>query len=71
MTRLLFRFAGAYPGVRASRLFRALIRDRQAFLRSLDRILACDFDRVVMSHGSIIEQGGKAAIRGLRQQCAG
>jgi hypothetical protein len=69
-TRLLFRLAGARPGIRPSRLFRTLIRDREAFLRSLDRILACDFDRVVMSHGTIIEEGGKKAIRALRQRFA-
>lgn len=71
LTRLLFRAAGARPGIRASRLFRMLIRDRQSFLRSLDRILACEFDRVVMSHGAIIEEGGKAAIQVLRKRLAG
>jgi len=70
LTRLLFRIAGARPGIRPSRLFRMLVRDRETFLRSLDRILACDFDRVVMSHGAIIEEGGKTAIRGLRQRFA-
>jgi hypothetical protein len=42
-----------------------------AFLRSLDRILACDFDRVVMSHGVVIEDGGKAAIQNIRRQFVG
>ena len=65
------RMVAVRPGIRASRLFRMLIRDRQALIRSLDLILACDFDRVVMSHCSIVEKGGKAAIRGLRQRFAG
>ena len=70
-TRLVFRLAGARPGARASRMFRVLVRDRPAFLRSLDRILACDFDRVVMSHGVVVDDGGKAAIKNIRRQFVG
>ena len=40
------------------RLIRLFIRDRAAARRSLDRILAWDFDRVVMSHGEVVETGG-------------
>ena len=30
---------------------------------SLDRILAWDFDRVVVTHGDVLESGGKQALR--------
>lgn len=50
----------SYPGT--SRLFRAAIRDRRAFARSVDAILAEDFDRVVMAHGDVIETGGRVAL---------
>jgi len=66
-TRLLFRLFGAYPGPRNSMFFRMMIRDRQAFRGSFDRLLEWDFDRVVMSHGAILESGGKETLRGMRR----
>ena len=31
--------------------------------RSLDRILAWDFDRVVVAHGDVLERGGRELLR--------
>lgn len=46
---------------------RMAVRDREAFVRSLSKILKWDFDRIVVAHGSIIETNGQqifsAAIR--------
>ncbi len=42
-------------------LFRALIRDRKAFLRSLEPLRGWDFDRVTMTHNDVAEHGGRAA----------
>ena len=42
------------------RLVRMMIRDRAAARRSRDRVLAWDFERVVVSHGSVLEHGGHA-----------
>ena len=69
-TRLLFRIMGATPGVSVSRLFRAVIRDKPAFLESLDAVLERDFDRLVMSHGIPLETGGKRALHELRRRLA-
>lgn len=44
------------------RLIRLGIRDRVAARRSLDRILDWDFDRIVMSHGDVVETGGRALL---------
>jgi hypothetical protein len=47
-----------------SRLFLwAFMKDRAALRASLATIDAWDFERVVMSHGHVVEQGGKAALR--------
>ena len=46
-----------------SRLFRLQVRHRAALRRSLDRILAWDFDRLLPGHGTILETGGKEALR--------
>jgi hypothetical protein len=44
------------------RIVRAFVRDRAAARRSLERILAWDFDRVIVSHGDVLETGGRAAL---------
>lgn len=43
-------------------MFRASVRNRGAARRSLERILAWDFDRVLPGHGEIIESGGRLAL---------
>jgi hypothetical protein len=49
-----------YPGT--SRIFRICINDRAAFRASIDRILAADFDRIMVGHGDVIEKNGKAML---------
>jgi hypothetical protein len=39
------------------------VSDRAAFRRSLARVLEWDFERVVVGHGEIVEQGGREALR--------
>ena len=63
ITRLWLRAMGLGGGLRTSRLVRRLVRDRAAARVSLERILAWDFDRVVVSHGEVVEAGGAAALR--------
>jgi Domain of unknown function (DUF4336) len=62
-TRLLMQLIRSYGRFGPSRLDPLLIRDRVAARRSLERILAWDFDRVVVSHGEILESGGREALR--------
>jgi hypothetical protein len=38
------------------------IRDRAAARQSVERILRWDFDRVIMSHGDVVERGGKECV---------
>jgi hypothetical protein len=62
-TRQFFRWAGGikeYPGM--SRLFRAMIKDRTAFNRSIEKILAWDFDRLVVAHGQTIVTGTRPRL---------
>ena len=44
------------------RLVRLAARDRNAFSRSVERILSWDFDRVIMAHGDIVESGGHPLV---------
>jgi hypothetical protein len=46
-----------------SLVFRSMIRDKAAFHRSIEDILAWDFDRVIVGHGSVVETGGKELLR--------
>ena len=46
-----------------SAVFRSMIRDREAFRRSMDDIFAWDFDRVIVGHGNIVETNGKSVLR--------
>jgi hypothetical protein len=44
------------------RIVRAMIRDRAAARESLEAILGWDFERVVVTHGSVLESGGRASL---------
>ena len=66
-TRLWLRLNGVYGRFGPSRVARALIRDRAAARDSLDRILAWDFDRVVVSHGVVLESRGRRVLRNAYQ----
>ncbi len=40
-----------------------MVRDRRLARRQVDRILAWDFDRIVLAHGSMIDHDGQAVVR--------
>jgi hypothetical protein len=62
--RMFMRLNRAYGGFRPSRIFTSfVIGNRDAFHASIESLLEHDFDRVIMSHGSVLATGGKDAIR--------
>jgi hypothetical protein len=63
VTKLLMKLMRSYGRFGPSTLDSWLIRDRALARRSLERILAWDFDRVVVAHGDILETGGREALR--------
>jgi hypothetical protein len=59
-TRTLMRWNGVVDRVAPSRIFRGFfVADRAALARSLAPLEDWDFERIVMSHGTIVEQDGK------------
>jgi hypothetical protein len=63
-TRVFMRLNGAFGRFGPSRLMRhVMTRDRDALRASLERILAWDFDRVIVTHGDVLETGGREALR--------
>jgi len=63
ITRLLMKLIQSYGRLGPSKLDPLLIRDRRAAQQSLDRILAWNFDRIVVPHGDVLESGGHAVLR--------
>ncbi len=62
-TRLLMKLLRSYGRFGPSKLDPLLIRDRAAARQSLEKILAWDFDRVIVAHGDVLESGGKESLR--------
>jgi hypothetical protein len=62
-TRFLMKLMRSYGRFGPSSLDPWLIRDRAAARQSMERILAWDFDRVVVAHGDVLESGGREALR--------
>ena len=62
LTRLAFRAMGAYGRPATTPMERLMIRDRAAFRRSLERILAWPIEQLVPAHGAIVRTGGHAAL---------
>jgi hypothetical protein len=60
--RVFHWLVGAVGRFGPHRIIRFGIRDRAAARRSLATILAWDFDRVIVTHGSVLESGGRAAL---------
>jgi hypothetical protein len=62
-TRWLMKLLRSYGRFGPSTLDPWLIRDRSAARACLERILAWDFDRIVVAHGDVLEGGGREALR--------
>lgn len=63
ITRLLMKLLRSYGKLGPTTLDPLLIRDRDAARESLQRILAWDFDRIVVAHGDVLETGGHEILR--------
>ena len=62
-TRLYLMAAGVHGRVGWPRFLRPVYRNRRAARKSLERLLALDFDRLILAHGRVLERGGPAAVR--------
>lgn len=59
---LAFRAMGIHNRFGIAKMWKHWVKDQAAFRRSIERILAWDFDRIAMAHGDIVETGGKAQL---------
>ncbi len=61
--RLFWRVSGVWQRFGPSLTVRlALLRDRTVVRSFLDRVLAWDFDRIVVAHGDVLDSGGRQAF---------
>ncbi len=60
--RLFHWLVGATGRFGPHRIVRAMIRDREAARRSLETILEWDFERVIVTHGEVLENGGRQRL---------
>lgn len=60
---LVYRLMGAEGIFGPHRFIKWSIRDGNAALRSLRKILEWNFDRVIVTHGDIVETGGRPKMR--------
>ncbi len=51
-------------GAGMSVLFRTMIRDRIAFARSLRRMMAWDFERMIVGHGDVVPSDARRVVAG-------
>lgn len=66
---LAFRMMGIHRRFAAARMWRRWITDRTAFTRSIDEILAWDFERIVIAHGDVVEHDARARfVAALRER---
>ncbi len=62
-TRVALTLYGAGGRFGPTYLERFLMKDKKAVRRSVDHLLSWDFDRVIVSHGDVLETGGHAALK--------
>jgi len=62
-TRAFFTLLGGWRGFRTTAADRMVTRNRDEARASLERMLAWDFDRIVVCHGAVLGSGGKEALR--------
>jgi hypothetical protein len=66
---IAYRMLGVHERFAMMRPWRRWVVDRAAFRRSIERILAWDFTRIVVAHGEVVERDARAQlIAALRER---
>lgn len=60
---LVLHTAGSYKKFAMSRFVKALVKDKKAFLNSLQEIFKYDFETISVSHGDLIQNNAKEKLR--------
>lgn len=60
---LILNMFGTYNKFGVSRFYLNLVKDKEAFQKSMQKILSLDFDNIIVSHGENYMSGAKEALR--------
>lgn len=63
MAKTIQKILGTYDRFAVSRLTTTYVKDKDKFRASVAQVMASDFDRVMMTHGDIVESGGKPLLK--------
>ncbi|MFQ4144709.1 DUF4336 domain-containing protein [Chlorogloeopsis sp. ULAP02] len=63
VTQFATRVLGGYQSLSPSLLERVATREKEKVRQAVQRVLAWDFERVIMAHGSIVEKNGKEKFK--------
>lgn len=63
VTQFASRVLGCYQKLRPSILEKLVIKDKEAVANSINRLLQWDFQRVVVAHGTIVEENAKQQLK--------
>ena len=63
ITRVVMRVTGSYGHFGPSRLARFFMKDKPAVKACVEQLLELDFDRIVVTHGEILDSGGRQALQ--------
>lgn len=62
-TQMFMRLNSGWNRLAPPRPVRAMVKDREVARAGVEAILARQFERVVVAHGDVLEQGGPSALR--------
>ena len=65
---LILNLFGTYDKFAVSRFFMQGVKDKLAFTQSIQQILSYDFDRIIVSHGEVVEKNGKELLRSAMRE---
>jgi hypothetical protein len=71
LTQFATRVLGGYKRLSPSVLERIATTDKERVKKSVELVLNWDFERVIMAHGSIVEQNGKEMFKQGYEQFLG
>ena len=66
LTSLVLRMTGSYKKATQSKLWRKMTKDRAAMAESAQAVLALDYQRVIMCHGDVVEEGREFTTASLQ-----
>lgn len=66
LTPLILRMTGSYKKATQSKLWRRMTKDKAAMAASARAVLALDYQRVVMCHGAVVDDGREFTAASLQ-----